>query len=466
MITFEVSGQVLSCIQKPAIFSGDENLDKVQFVFDDTWEGYTKTAVFTADETYHVVLNEDNICSIPNELLKNEGSFFIGVFGISGEVVKTSQTYSYSVGKGALTEATAVPDPTPDVYAQIVSLIESGRLVGPKGDTGVSVKGAAIGSDGNLYLMLSDGTLVDAGPAKGEKGDKGDTGPQGSKGDTGAKGDRGEQGVSITDAKIDTSGHLWLLLSNGGVVDCGNAKGENGEQGERGPQGVSGPNEVSSETATSMTGLLKGNGTNIEPAVPGTDYQPPITFDEEPTEGSTNPVTSGGVFNFVNSQRNKTYKLFYSVDIDNDSTGIVQVPNIDTTDDICVMVDIPGAEDAQTSDRFRINISNKSNGSYPLLYFIDTNAFSTTEQAFCYELVLVGTVYKAYKTSIVAQSNYALSSSTVTLGTYHASYDKVFGKYIDGTVKFMTIQRIKGSGSSSDPQTFPIGTKIRVFTKE
>lgn len=188
--------------------------------------------------------------------------------------------------------------------------------------------------------------------------------------------------------------------------------------------------------------------------------------DEMPMEGSSNLVTSGGVFNFVNSQRNKTYKLFYSVDIDNDSTGIVQVPNIDTTDDICVMVDIPGAEDAQTSDRFRINISNKSNGSYPLLYFIDTNAFSTTEQAFCYELVLVGTVYKAYKTSIVAQSNYALSSSTVTLGTYHASYDNVFGKYIDGTVKFMTIQRIKGSGSSSDPQTFPIGTKIRVFTKE
>ena len=38
---------------------------------------------------------------------------------------------------------------------------------------------------------------------------------------------------------------------------------------------LSGPNEVTSSTATNLTGLLKGNGTNVEAAVPEVDYATP-----------------------------------------------------------------------------------------------------------------------------------------------------------------------------------------------
>ena len=64
----------------------------------------------------------------------------------------------------------------------------------------------------------------------------------------------------------------------------------------RGADGSPGPNELTSETATSFSGLLKGNGSGIETAVSGVDYQAPLTFDSTPTSGSTNPVTSGGIY--------------------------------------------------------------------------------------------------------------------------------------------------------------------------
>ena len=47
-------------------------------------------------------------------------------------------------------------------------------------------------------------------------------------------------------------------------------------QGKSGPQGPAGPNEITTETQTNLTGLLKGNGTNVQLAEAGTDYQAPI----------------------------------------------------------------------------------------------------------------------------------------------------------------------------------------------
>ncbi|MBS7355135.1 MAG: hypothetical protein KIG86_01665 [Eubacteriales bacterium] len=43
-------------------------------------------------------------------------------------------------------------------------------------------------------------------------------------------------------------------------------------QGKSGPQGPAGPNEITTETASSITGILKGNGSTVEVAIAGTDY--------------------------------------------------------------------------------------------------------------------------------------------------------------------------------------------------
>lgn len=49
-----------------------------------------------------------------------------------------------------------------------------------------------------------------------------------------------------------------------------------GNSGPQGPAGPAGPNEITTETQTNLTGLLKGNGTNVQLAGAGTDYQAPI----------------------------------------------------------------------------------------------------------------------------------------------------------------------------------------------
>ncbi len=80
---------------------------------------------------------------------------------------------------------------------------------------------------------------------KGDQGEKGDPGPQGPPGEAGAT----------------------------------------GPQGPQGEPGAAGPNAVTSATATNLTGILRGNGSNVGA----------ITVDASPTEGSDNLISSGAV---------------------------------------------------------------------------------------------------------------------------------------------------------------------------
>ena len=168
MIKFDVCNQLLTCTNRPAIFSGNENLDKAGFTFDETWDGFVKTAVFTGAETYHVILDDNGVCTVPNEVLADTGEISIGVFGVSGETVKTSSVYVYSIGKGARTTATAIPDPTPDAYAQIIKLIEDGKA--GKVD---KVEGA---TEGHLAVFDGDGGIKDGGAVPSGGGSGGGSG--------------------------------------------------------------------------------------------------------------------------------------------------------------------------------------------------------------------------------------------------------------------------------------------------
>lgn len=47
---------------------------------------------------------------------------------------------------------------------------------------------------------------------------------------------------------------------------------DQGPRGEKGDDGAAGPNEVTTSTATSITGILKGDGAHVAQAIEGTDY--------------------------------------------------------------------------------------------------------------------------------------------------------------------------------------------------
>ena len=82
-------------------------------------------------------------------------------------------------------------------------------------------------------------------------------------------------------------------------------------QGKTGPQGPAGPNEITAETQTNLTGLLKGNGTNVQLAEAGTDYATPddakafiVTFTFGVDETVTADKTAAEIHAALDAKRN------------------------------------------------------------------------------------------------------------------------------------------------------------------
>lgn len=133
--------QSLTILNSPVITSGDSKFDYVSFEFCESWKGWAKTAVFYRNEynPYSVILNELDVAEIPKEVLKTEGWFFFGVFGVKDGVVRTTEVLRYKVDKGVITRDGFIPDPTPEIYAQILSkyseLVSEAKVFTPLTDS-------------------------------------------------------------------------------------------------------------------------------------------------------------------------------------------------------------------------------------------------------------------------------------------------------------------------------------------
>lgn len=119
--------QAISFLNTPVISSGNINYDTITFEFCSKWDGFIKTAIFyrTKDDVYYRVLDDNNSCLIPKEVLVDKGLFYVGVFGNQDDITLTSEIISYRVHEGAVTEGLKPSDPTPDIYSQIMSIFNA-----------------------------------------------------------------------------------------------------------------------------------------------------------------------------------------------------------------------------------------------------------------------------------------------------------------------------------------------------
>lgn len=131
IINIRCIDQTLTVTNAPLISSGNIQTDIVKFEFCPMWDEFKKTAIFYKDESevYAVLVNQNNEATVPKEVLQNEGLFYFGVHGVSGDKVKTSQVLRYRVVKGAISEDVMIPDPTPDIYSQIMKMIEEAGIL-------------------------------------------------------------------------------------------------------------------------------------------------------------------------------------------------------------------------------------------------------------------------------------------------------------------------------------------------
>ena len=134
-----------------------------------------------------------------------------------------------------------------------------------------------------------------------EKGDKGDTGEKGATGDTGPQGEQGIQGPqgspgadapTITGITIRQSDyHMIVTLSDGTSYDAGYCRGASG----------AGTGDMLAATYDPQ-GKAQDIFAYVDNAISGVT----VTTDATPTQGSTNPVQSGGVYTALSNKLDKT----------------------------------------------------------------------------------------------------------------------------------------------------------------
>lgn len=122
-ITFDVVNQRISRTDDNKIVADSKNYLYAQFFFKtDDWDDITKTAVFEkGGKPYFVILDEDDTCKVPWEVIK-PGKVFVSVFG--GDLI-TTHTVELHISVSGYKEGETPTEPTPDVYSQILDKLKN-----------------------------------------------------------------------------------------------------------------------------------------------------------------------------------------------------------------------------------------------------------------------------------------------------------------------------------------------------
>lgn len=126
LIKAKITDQTLEFTLKPMVASGGVNEDVIEFEFDELWDGFDTVAVFyrSKREVFHKKII-DNRCTIPSEVLRAQGVFYVGVMGVKDNVTRTTNVLRYEIEHGAITVGVEPPEPTPSIYESILASIKS-----------------------------------------------------------------------------------------------------------------------------------------------------------------------------------------------------------------------------------------------------------------------------------------------------------------------------------------------------
>lgn len=165
MIICEVNKNHLNIRTRELLTAGSQNVNTVEFRFNEAWDGLAKTATFkTSKKTISVLLNT-NTTAIPWEALADAGEILaVGVFGVSGETIVLPTVWGIL---GKVMDAAHLGDeekePTPDVYQKILD--ELNALERPTWDAvqnkPFSTLGSGLSVDENGVLSAAEQVQAD-----------------------------------------------------------------------------------------------------------------------------------------------------------------------------------------------------------------------------------------------------------------------------------------------------------------
>ena len=263
-LSFSVSAQRIELTDAAMLVAGTVNEYTGRFTFDESWDGYQRTAVFSCGDISREQLLTDAACRVPWEVLVSNGYLRVGVYGTKDgsrlPTIWTERRLYINPGAGPTQES---EDPSPTLVEQLLgrmgdlaalktedksSLVAAINEVWSSGGSGgASVTDAAINEDGHLIITLSTGEIIDAGYAvgpAGAPGAAGKDGQDGAPGKDGAAGAPGKDGVGIqsvdqTTTSTDDGGtNIITVTKSDGSSSTFHVR--NGSKGSTGPAGADG----------------------------------------------------------------------------------------------------------------------------------------------------------------------------------------------------------------------------------
>ena len=121
-LLFNIDHQHISVTRGQNVVSDSVRYLTAQFGFSEDWDGTAKTAIFSGKGgTYEVILTNDS-CTVPHEVIS--GRFGVSVFGVRNGVRITTDTAYLCVQQSGYTPGETPSEPTPSVYEQLMDKIE------------------------------------------------------------------------------------------------------------------------------------------------------------------------------------------------------------------------------------------------------------------------------------------------------------------------------------------------------
>lgn len=251
-LSFEVTNQLIRRIDKNTVVADSKNYLYATFIFSDEWQG-TKTAIFKhSGETYHVLL-ENDMCLVPWEVIK-QGILSVSVF--CGDLI-TSSTAHITINKSDYSDGGTPSEPTPDIYSQIISMInDMGSVNVPDEKIAEAVEKYLSEhpiktlTEEDVQNIVTDYITANKESLKGDKGDPGTDGAPGKDGQDGAGGRDGSDGLDgipgasayeIAVKNGYTGTETQWLQSLVGDTGATGATGPQGPKGDTGAAGATGP---------------------------------------------------------------------------------------------------------------------------------------------------------------------------------------------------------------------------------
>ena len=193
-LKFNLRHQNITLVNKAEIIASDsKNYLQAHFnLLSDDWNN-TITAIFKADNigTYIVLLDNDNNCLVPWELLKPNAVIKVSAFC---DNLHTAVTASFRVAESGYTEGETPSEPTPTVYEQILKGLDSkqNKLIAGGGIKIEDNVISAVDAKSAYEIALEHGFIGSEdewlASLKGEKGEQGERGQNGADGKTPVKG--------------------------------------------------------------------------------------------------------------------------------------------------------------------------------------------------------------------------------------------------------------------------------------